>query len=58
MNWLALFLVHSSLWLGIAWLVSRVFGRMGARTRETVWYTAITACLLTPTIQSVTGDLS
>ncbi len=49
MVWLMAFLVHSTLWLGIAWLWSLLRPSMHARVRETIWYTAIAASFITPT---------
>jgi len=51
--WLFTFLVHSTLWCGGAWLGLRAFPRTHARLRETIWYTALAASLVTPTIHSV-----
>ena len=46
--WLFTFLVHSTLWCGIAWLGLRLFPRTHARLRETIWYTALAASIITP----------
>ncbi len=48
--WLFAFLLHSTLWFSLAWLLTRVAPRMQPQTREVVWYTAIAASLVTPTI--------
>ena len=52
-GWLLAFLVHSSLWLGLAWLGTRLWPNMHPRLRETVWYTAIVASLIAPTAQTL-----
>ena len=46
--WLFTFLVHSTLWCGLAWLGLRLFPRTHARLRETIWYTALAASIITP----------
>lgn len=51
-GWIVAFLVHSTLWLGLAWLWTRLRPSTSARIRETVWYTAIAASLITPTVQT------
>lgn len=51
MSWVAAFLVHSTLWLGLAWLISRLRPSMHGRVRETLWHTAIAASLIAPTAQ-------
>jgi beta-lactamase regulating signal transducer with metallopeptidase domain len=48
--WLVCFLLHSTLWFGLAWLWTRLAPRMHPQTRETVWYTAIVASLVTPSV--------
>ncbi len=52
--WLFTFLVHSTLWCGVAWLGLRLFPNTHARLRETIWYTALAASLITPTVHSLT----
>ncbi len=52
--WLFTFLVHSTLWCGAAWLGLRAFPGPHARLRETIWYTALAASLITPTVHTVT----
>ena len=47
-TWLFTFLVHSTLWCGMAGLCLRLFPRTHARLRETLWYTALAASLVTP----------
>ena len=54
--WLLTFLVHSTLWCGGAWLGLRLFPRTPARLRETIWYTALAASLITPTVHSLTSS--
>ena len=56
--WLLTFLVHSTLWCGIAWLCLRLFPRTHARLRETIWYTALAASFITPTVHSFTSPES
>ena len=51
--WLLTFVVHSTLWCGLAWLGLRLFPGIRARLRETIWYTALAASLVTPTVHSV-----
>ena len=51
--WLFAFLVHSTLWCGVAWLGLRLFPGTPARLRETLWYTALAASLITPTVHSL-----
>ena len=53
MMWLSLFLLHSTLWCGLAWLWMRLRPNSSARLREMVWYSAIAAGLMTPTAQSL-----
>lgn len=52
--WLFTFVVHSTLWCGVAWICLRLFRRTQARLRETIWYTALAASLITPTVHSLT----
>ena len=58
MEWLLLFVVHSSLWCGLAWLWMRLRPNTHARVRETIWYTALAASLITPTAQAFTPSES
>ncbi len=53
MGWLLAFLVHSTLWLSLAWLWTRLRPGMHARVREMIWYTAIAASRITPTVQAL-----
>jgi len=52
-SWLLTFVVHSTLWCGFAWLGLRLFPVTRARLRETIWYTALAASLITPTAHSL-----
>jgi len=54
-SWLLTFLVHSTLWCGFAWLGLRLYPGAPARLRETIWYTALAASLITPTVHSLTS---
>ena len=54
--WLLAFLLHSTFWLGLAWGTTRFAPRMGARTRETVWYTAVLASLIASSVHAVAPD--
>ncbi len=54
-SWLLTFVVHSTLWCGLAWLGLRLFPVIRARLRETIWYTALAASLITPTVHSLTS---
>ena len=54
--WLFTFLVHSTLWCGVAWLGLRLFPGAHARLRETIWHTVLAASLITPTVHSVTSS--
>ncbi|MDE2805936.1 MAG: M56 family metallopeptidase [Gemmatimonadota bacterium] len=56
--WLLTFLVHSTLWCGMAWLILRLFPRTHARLRETIWYTALAASLITPVARAVNSQQS
>ncbi len=53
--WLFTFLVHSTLWCGVAWLGLRLFPGTPARLRETIWYTALAASMITPTVHAMTS---
>ena len=56
MSWLLAFAVHSTLWLGLAWVITRVRPGMHARVRETLWHTAMAASLVAPTAQSLAPE--
>ena len=56
--WLFTFLVHSTLWCGVAWLCLRLFPRTHARLRETIWYTALAASLITPVAHTLISPAS
>ena len=53
--WLFTFLVHSTLWCGVAWLYLCAFPKTGARLRESIWHMALAASLITPMVRSVTS---
>lgn len=53
-SWLLTFLVHSTLWLGGAWLLLRLLPRASAALRDFTWRAALLASLLTPTAQLLT----
>lgn len=55
-EWLLTFLIHSTLWCGLAWLGLRLFPEARARLRETIWHTALAASLITPTVHAVTAS--
>ena len=52
-SWLLTFAVHSTLWCGLAWLGLRLFPAVSARLRETIWYVALAASLITPTTHAL-----
>lgn len=52
MAWLLAFLVHSTLWCGLAWAALRLFPRTHPRLKETIWCTALAASLITPTTRA------
>ncbi len=56
--WLFSFIVHSTLWCGVAWLCLRLFPGVLARLRETIWHTALAASLITPTVHTITSQQS
>lgn len=57
--WLFAFLLHSTLWFSVAWLLTRSRKKMHPASRETVWYTAIVVSLVTPSVHVLgPGDLS
>ncbi len=56
--WLFSFIVHSTLWCCVAWLGLRLFPGALARLRETIWYTALAASLITPTVHTITSQES
>lgn len=55
-SWLLAFSIHSTLWLGLAWVIVRLRPQMHARVRETLWHTAIAASLIAPTAQTLAPD--
>ena len=54
-SWFFTFVVHSTLWCGFAWLGLRLFPGTRARFRETIWYMALAASLITPAVHSLTS---
>lgn len=54
-DWLLTFLLHSTLWLGAAALWMKFRRPAAPRIREWVWSTALLACFVTPTVQSLSG---
>ena len=52
MDWLITFVVHSTLWCGLAWLWMRLRRTASPGMKEAIWYTALAACLVTPTVQT------
>lgn len=50
--WLLTFLLHSTIWCALAWLLLRLRPGAAPRTRELIWFGAIALSLATPTIQS------
>jgi Zn-dependent protease with chaperone function len=50
--WLATYLVHSSLLLGLAWIAAGVAGRRRLGLQETIWKVALVAPLVTASLQS------
>lgn len=55
-SWLLAFAIHSTLWLGLAWVIVRCRPTMHARLRETLWHTAIAASLIAPTAQTLAPE--
>ena len=56
MSWLLTFLVHSTLWCGLAWLVLALRTGLAPRTREWIWSTALAASLVTPSVQLASSN--
>jgi beta-lactamase regulating signal transducer with metallopeptidase domain len=50
-SWMLTFLVHSTLWLGGAWMFLRLRRGASAELRDFLWRGALIASLLTPTAQ-------
>ena len=55
--WLLTYLVHSTLLLGAAWIVSRRLGGRRLRLQETIWRFALMGALVTATAQLALGGL-
>jgi beta-lactamase regulating signal transducer with metallopeptidase domain len=53
--WLATYVLHSSLLLGAAWIVSRLLRDRAPAWQETVWRAAVFGALLTATAQLAAG---
>ncbi|QQE12276.1 M56 family metallopeptidase [Planctomycetota bacterium] len=53
MTWLLMFLLHSTVWCGVAAIVLRLRPGMHARMRAMICYTAIVASLVTPTVRGM-----
>jgi Zn-dependent protease with chaperone function len=51
-EWLFTFFIHSTLCCGLAWLWMRLRPKTHAHLREALWYTALAASFVTPTIQT------
>ena len=54
--WLLAFFLHSTFWFTLAWLATRLAPQVHPRTRETIWYTAIMASLISSTVHAVAPD--
>jgi len=50
-SWLLTFLLHSTVWLGGAWLLLRWLFKASPSTREWIWKGATVGALLSPTLQ-------
>ena len=55
-TWLAAFVLQSTLWMGLAWLATRLSPRMQPRNREAIWHTAVAASLVVSTVQTLVPD--
>jgi beta-lactamase regulating signal transducer with metallopeptidase domain len=53
--WLLTYLLHSTLLLGLAWLVARPLGRWSAAAEEAVWKLALVGALFTASLQLAAG---
>jgi beta-lactamase regulating signal transducer with metallopeptidase domain len=53
--WLLTYLLHSTLLLGLAWLVSKPLGRWSAAAEDAVWKVALVGALLTASLQLAAG---
>lgn len=55
-EWLFEFSLHSTLWLGAAGGAVRLAPTLRPRTRETIWYTAIVASLVAPSVHALVPE--
>jgi len=53
--WLLTYLLHGTLLLGLAWLVSKPLSRWSVQAEETVWKLALVGALFTATLQIAAG---
>src|SRR5689334_11014126 len=53
--WMLTYLLHSTLLLGLAWLVSKPLSRWSVSAEEAVWKVALVGALLTASIQLAAG---
>src|SRR6185312_8808348 len=53
--WLLTYLLHSTLLLGLAWLVSKPLARWSVAAEETMWKLALVGALLTASLQLAAG---
>jgi beta-lactamase regulating signal transducer with metallopeptidase domain len=53
--WMLTYLLHSSLLLGLAWLVSKPLSRWSVAAEETVWKLALVGALFTASLQLAAG---
>jgi beta-lactamase regulating signal transducer with metallopeptidase domain len=53
--WLMTYLLHGTLLLGLAWLVSKPLSRWSVAAEETVWKLALVGALFTATLQLAAG---
>lgn len=50
-SWLLTFLLHSTVWLGVAWLLLRRFPALTPSVRDWIWKGVFVGSLLSPTLQ-------
>ncbi|MFL6194207.1 MAG: M56 family metallopeptidase [Thermoanaerobaculia bacterium] len=53
--WMLTYLLHSTLLLGLAWIVSKPLGRWSVAAEETVWKLALVGALFTASLQLASG---
>ncbi len=53
--WLLTYLLHSTLLLGLAWLVSKPLARWSVAAEEAVWKIALVGALVTASLQVAAG---